>query len=197
MIDNRLLGAVAIAFAGAVFGFATGRFSAWLVPLCGVESASATAKPSVPLQPTTVAKEATRPSPPLESTSSITAVVLDSPKAPTSASAQKPAEASAEAKGAVAPAGATIEPQMIARALNPDEPPGDASRSDTRVINAGSADRLQAQEAASTGGDPRSLTAGPDAQEACRRKFRSFDPTDGTYKPFGQDVRVPCPYIAR
>ena len=100
MIDNRVLGAVAIAFAGAVFGFATGRFSAWLVPPSGLASVSSTAKPSVPVLPTTVAKQVDRPSKPLESTSSITGVVLDRPKAADSANLPKPADAPTEPKEA-------------------------------------------------------------------------------------------------
>ena len=88
MIDNRILGAVAIAFAGAVFGFATGRMSAWLVPPSGPASVSATAKPAVPVLPTAVARQADRPSKPLESTSSITGVVLDARRRPTAAICQ-------------------------------------------------------------------------------------------------------------
>jgi hypothetical protein len=34
------------------------------------------------------------------------------------------------------------------------------------------------------------------AMERCARKYRSFDPADGTYKPFGQDIRVKCRYLA-
>jgi BA14K-like protein len=194
MIDNRILGAVAIAFAGAVFGFATGRFSAWLVPPSGPASLSSTAKPSVPVAPTAVAKQADRPSKPLESTSSITGVVLDVQKAADRAHLPKPADLPAEPKQAAAPDVAKIEPQVTSRALSPGESPGDASRQDARVINAGSADRPEPQEQIA-GGDLRTLTASPDALELCRRKFRSFDPADGTYKPFGQDTRVPCPHL--
>jgi hypothetical protein len=195
MIDNRVLGAMAIAFAGAVFGFATGRLSAWLVPPSGLESVSATAKPSVPLQPTTVARQADRPSKPLESTSSITGVVLDSPKAPASTTVQKPVELPAEPKETAATDSAKLAPQVTSRALSPGEAP-DASRQDARVINRGSADWPEPQEQAAAD-DPRTLTPSPDAVDACRRKFRSFDPADGTYKPFGQDARVPCPYLSR
>jgi hypothetical protein len=194
MIDNRVLGAVAIAFAGAVFGFATGRLSAWLVPPSGPASMSSTAKPSVPVLPTTVAKPIDRPSKPLESTSSITGVILDSPKAPAGTSAQKPVEPAAEPKQAAAPDSAKIEPHVTSRALSPGEVPIDANRQDARVINQGSADRPEPQEQAAAA-DPRMLTASPDGLEMCRRKFRSFDPADGTYKPFGQDTRVPCPYL--
>lgn len=195
MIDNRILGAMAIAFAGAVFGFATGRFSAWLVPPSGLASVSSTAKPSVPVLPTAVAKQADRPSKPLESTSSITGIVLDRPKAPDSANLQKPAVSPTEPKEATAPDNAKLAPQVTSRALSPGEAPGDdASRQDARVINPGSADRPEPQEQAA-GGDARTLTASPDALELCRRKFRSFDPADGTYKPFGQDTRVPCPHL--
>jgi hypothetical protein len=196
MIDNRLLGAVAIAFAGAVFGFATGRMSAWLVPPSGSASVSATAKPSVPVLPTAVAKPSDRPAKPLDSTSSITGVVLDRPKAPAGAGLQKPAEPPAESRQVAAPEGAKVEPQVTSRALSPGEAPVDASRPDARVINQGSADKPEPQEPTAAG-DLRTLTTSPDALDLCRRKFRSFDPADGTYKPFGQDTRVPCPHLAR
>ena len=193
MIDNRVLGAIAIAFAGAVFGFATGRFSAWLVPPSGL-AVSSTAKPSLPVLPTTVAKQADRPSKPLASTSSITGVVLDRPKAPDSANLPKPAVSPIEPMEAAVPDDTKLAPQVTSRALSPGESPGDASRHDARVINPGSADRPEPQEQVA-GGDVRTLTASPDALELCRRKFRSFDPADGTYKPFGQDTRVPCPHL--
>jgi hypothetical protein len=196
MIDNRVLGAIAIAFAGTVFGFATGRFSAWLVPPSGPAAMSSTAKPSVPLLPTTVAKQADRPSKPLESTSSITSIVLDGRKAPDNANLQKPVDRPAEPTEATAPENAKLAPQVTSRALSPGESPGDSSRQDARVINPGSADRPELQEQAA-GGDMRMLTASPDALELCRRKFRSFDAADGTYRPFGQDTRAPCPYLAR
>jgi hypothetical protein len=196
MIDNRVLGAVAIAFAGAVFGFAIGRFSAWLVPPSGVASVSSTAKPSLPVLPTAAAKPADRPSKPLESTSSITGIVLDRPKAPDSASLRKPNDRPVEAKEAALPEDTKLAPQVTSRALSPGEAPGDAGRQDARVINAGSADRPEPPGQAA-GGDAHTLTASPDALELCRRKFRSFDPADGTYKPFGQDTRVPCPHLAR
>jgi hypothetical protein len=197
MIDNRILGAIAIAFAGAVFGFASGRFSAWLVPPSCLASVSSIAKPSVPVLPTAVAKQAKRPSKPLASTSSVTGMVLDRPKAPDSANLQKPADRPAEPKEATAPDSAKVAPQVTSRALSPGEAPGDdASRQDARVINPGSADRAESHEQVA-GGDLRTLTASPDALELCRRKYRSFDPADGTYKPFGQDTRVPCPYLTR
>jgi hypothetical protein len=196
MIDNRVLGAVAIAFAGAVFGFATGRLSAWLIPPSGPAAVSSTAKPSVPVLPATVAKPADRPSKPLESTSSITSVVVDRPKTAAGTDLQKPADVPAEPKQATAPEGAKIEPQVTSRALSPGESPIDASRHDAKVINAGSADKPEPQEQAAAA-DLRTITANPDGLEMCRRKFRSFDPADGTYKPFGQDTRVPCPYLAR
>lgn len=186
MIDNRVLGAVAIAFAGAVFGFATGRLSAWLVPPSGPAEVSSTAKPSVPVLPAAVAKQAEQPSKPLETTSSI---VLDRPKA-----ADSPSAPVTESSEATAPDDAKLEPQATSRALSPGDSPVEANRLDATVINQGSADRPQAQEQAA-GSDLRQLTASPDALEACRRKFRSFDPADGTYQPFGQDTRVPCPYL--
>jgi hypothetical protein len=196
MIDNRVLGAVAIAFSGTVFGFATGRFSAWLVPPSGPAAVSSTAKPSVPVLTATAAKQADRPSKPLESASSITGVVLDGRKAPDSANPQKPVDRPAESTEATAPESTQLAPHVTSRALSPGESPADASRPDARVINPGSADRPEPQEQAA-GGDLRTLTASPDALELCRRKFRSFDAVDGTYKPFGQDTRAPCPYLAR
>jgi BA14K-like protein len=195
MTDNRILGAIAIAFAGAVFGFASGRFSAWLVPPSGLASVSSIAKPSVPVLPTALAKQADRPSEPLASTSSVTGMVLDHPKAPDSPNLQRPADRPAEPKEATAPDSVKVAPQVTSRALSPGEVPvDDASRQDARVLNPGSADRPEPQEQVA-GGDLRTLTASPDALELCRRKFRSFDPTDGTYKPFGQDTRVPCPHL--
>jgi hypothetical protein len=196
MIDNRVLGAVAIAFAGVLFGFATGRFSAWLVPPSGPASVSSAAKPSVPLAPTTVAKEADRrPPKPLESTSSI--VIVDPPKAVDPGNVQKAAHTPAESKEAAVPDSPKPAPEVTSRALSPGESQGGPTRPDARVINAGSADRPEPQEqaTANTGRDLRTLTASPDALEACRRKFRSFDPTDGTYKPYGQDTRIPCPHL--
>jgi hypothetical protein len=193
MIDNRVLGAVAIAFAGVLFGFATGRFSAWLVPPSGPASVSAVAKPSVPLQPTTAAKQADRPSKPPESTSSI--VVLDRPKAAEPSNVQKAAHSPVEAKEAAASDTPKPAAEVTSRALSPGESRGGPSRPDARVINAGSADRPEPQEQAAGGTDLRTLTANPDALEACRRKFRSFDPTDGTSKPYGQDTRIPCPHL--
>jgi hypothetical protein len=197
MIDNRVLGAVAIAFAGAVFGFATGRLSAWLVPPSGgPATVSSTAKPSVPVLPATVAKPADRPSKPLERTSSITGVAPDRPKAPAATEAPKPAEPAAEPKQAAAADSARIEPQVTSRALSPGEAPADASRQDARVINAGSADKPQAPEQAASA-EVHPIATSPDGVEMCRAKFRSFNPADGTYKPFGQDARVPCPYLSR
>ena len=122
--------------------------------------------------------------------------MLDRPKAPDSTTLQKLADAPTEPKEPAAPESAKLAPQVTSRALSPGEAPGDASRQDARVINPGSADRPEPQDQAA-GGDLRTLTASPDALEVCRRKFRSFDPAHGTYKPFGQDTRVPCPYIAR
>ena len=196
MIDNRVLGAVAIAFAGTVFGFASGRFSAWLVPPSGPATVSSTAKPSVPVLPTTATKQADRPAKPVDSTSSITAIVQDGRKAPDSANPQKPVDRPAEQTEATAPESTKLAPHVTSRALSPGESPADASRPDARVINPGSADRPEPQEQAA-GGDLRMLAASPDALELCRRKFRSFDAVDGTYKPFGQDTRAPCPYLAR
>jgi hypothetical protein len=196
MIDNRVLGAVAIAFAGVLFGFATGRFSAWLVPPSGPASVSSAAKPSVPLHPTTVAKEADRrPPKPPESTSSI--VVLDPPKAADPGNVQKAVHSPAEAKEAATPDTSKLGPEVTSRALSPGEAQGRPARPDARVINPGSADRPEPPEQATAGAarDLRTLAASPDALEACRRKFRSFDPSDGTYKPYGQDTRIPCPHL--
>jgi hypothetical protein len=202
MIDNRVLGAVAIAFAGVLFGFATGRLSAWLVPPSGPASVSATAKPSVPLVPTTVPKQADRPSKPPDSTSSI--VVLDGPKATDPGNVQK-AASPAEPKPTAAPDTARLAPDVTSRALSPGESQGGPARPDARVINQGSADRPEQEDQPNRStrvsdgreGDLRMLTASPDAYEACRRKYRSFDPSDGTYKPYGQDTRIPCPHLAR
>jgi hypothetical protein len=151
----------------------------------------------VPLAPITVAKEVVRPSKPPETTSSI--AVLERRKAAEPGNVQKAAHSPAESKEAAASDTPKPAPEVTSRALSPGDSQGGPARPDARVINAGSADRPEPQEqaTASTSHDLRTLTASPDALEACRRKFRSFDPTDGTYKPYGQDTRIPCPHLAR
>ncbi len=199
MIDNRMLGALAIALAGVLFGFATGRFSAWLVPPSGPASVSSTAKPSVPLQPAAAQKHADSLSKHPLSTSSIADIALDRSKSADSAAAQKPAGSPAEPRQAGAPDDAKLAPDVTSRALSPGELPAGTGRPDARVINSGSADKPEPQEpgTGTAGGNLRMLTASPDALELCRRKFRSFDPTDGTYKPYGYDTRIPCPHLSR
>ena len=109
MIDNRMLGALAIALAGVLFGFATGRFSAWLVPPSGPASVSSTAKPSVPLQPAAAQKHADSLSKHPLSTSSIADIALDRSKSADSAAAQKPAGSPAEPRQAGAPDDAKLK----------------------------------------------------------------------------------------
>jgi hypothetical protein len=144
-----------------------------------------------------VAKQADRPARPPESTSSI--VVLDRPKVADPGNVQTTSRFPAEPKPTGAPDTAKLAPDVTSRALSPGESQGGPARPDARVINQGSADRPEPQEQATgrAGGDLRMLTASPDAFEACRRKYRSFDPSDGTYKPYGQDTRVPCPHLSR
>ena len=192
MIDNRIFGAMAIALAGILFGFTTGRLSVWLVPPAGMASVGSTAKPSVPLKSAAAAKQPA-------STSADSAAAADH--------ATKPAEPTqAEASAASKPTPGSV----TSRALSPGEPQGGTgwTDADTKVINPGSAQTPSRQdERLAASGPSARVSEGPgdelrtrasyEGMERCRQKYRSFDPSDGTYKPYGQDMRVPCPHLSR
>jgi BA14K-like protein len=201
MIDNRILGAMAIAMAGILFGFTTGRLSAWLVPPTGMASVGSTAKPSVPLKSAAAAKQPT-------------STPRDGAAAPDQAAKPTPADAagtSAEPTQVEASVAAKPTPgNVTSRALSPGEPQGGTgwADADTKLINPGSipsSDRQQ--ERVTTSAPSVRFSEGPrdelrtrasyEGMERCRQKYRSFDPSDGTYKPYGQDTRVPCPHLGR
>jgi hypothetical protein len=191
--DNRALGAVAIAFAGVLLGFATGRLSAWVVPPAGmlvVTSSGSTSKPAIPLEPANTAKSA-----PSGATGTA--------EARSNADAEERQSTSADAKPQVEAADKAAPSKAISRALSPAEPEaqvgtGSADR-DMTVINAGGPPKQERpappRVSEDSDSNSRALTTGSDGLERCRRKYRSFDPSDGTYKPYGQDTRVPCPYL--
>lgn len=157
-LQNRAPGAIGIACVAALFGFATGRLSAWLVPAGTPVAAQygSQSKPSIPLRPTGLPKQATT--------------------ATTDTGLQK---------AAVATAGVT------SRALSPAEET--KPEPELTVINpGGERQRWKGQPPATTV----SATGEADeGMERCRAKYRSFDPIDGTYKPYGQDTRVRCPHL--
>jgi hypothetical protein len=195
MIDHRILGAMPIALAGILFGFTTGRLSAWLVPPAGMASVGSTAKPSVPLKSAATAKlPATTP--PDDQTAKPT-------PSDTAATSAEPTRAEAPATSKPTPGSVT------SRALSPGEPQG-AGRTDAdaKLINPGSTQTSDRQEERLTAsglsarfsegpGDELRTRASYEGMERCRQKYRSFDPSDGTYKPYGQDTRVPCPHLSR
>jgi hypothetical protein len=200
MIDNRILGAMAIALAGILFGFTTGRLSAWLVPPAGMASVGSTAKPSVPLQSAATAKQPATTPPD-------GAAALDQASKPTPADA-----AATSAEPTRAEASATSKPtpgSITSRALSPGEPQGTGwTDADTKLINPGSTQTSDRPEERLTAsglsarfsegpGDELRTRASYEGMERCRQKYRSFDPSDGTYKPYGQDTRVPCPHLSR
>ncbi len=202
MIDKRIFGAMAIALAGILFGFTTGRLSAWLVPPAGMASVGSTAKPSVPLKSTAAA--AKQPA----STPAGGAAAADHAAKPTradgAATAAEPTQAQASAAGKPTPG------SVASRALSPGEPKVGTgwTDADTKLINPGSTQASDRQDERRTASGPsaRSSEAPSDelrtqgsyeGLERCRQKYRSFDPIDGTYKPYGQDTRVPCPHLSR
>jgi BA14K-like protein len=201
---NRVLGAVAIAFAGVLLGFAAGRLSAWVVPPAGMQvatSSGATSKPAIPLEPAHTPKST--PSRPENAPPGATGTAEASPKPPSSADAREGQSTSADAKPQVEATDKVAPSKAISRALSPAEPEarvgtGPADRDVTVIIPGGPPKQERpapTRVSEDSGSESRAIATSSDSLERCRRKYRSFDPVDGTYKPYGQDVRVPCPHL--
>ena len=208
----RTRAALAMVVASLTVGFLVGRGSVWLVPFDGRSSAG------VVRQSAAVGFE-TKPAPPPARPSDSKASEPSRPptgqaelKAPgraptgdqagpstTSPSADEAAKPSEDA-----PRNPTKGPASVDTARSPEAatPASEAksTRQGVTLINPGSADAgrgapdrgasRRESAAAAAPGNPT-----PAGSDECARRFSSFQPSDGTYQPYGGGPRARCPLL--
>jgi BA14K-like protein len=210
----RTRAALAMVVASLTVGFLVGRASVWLVPFDGRSSAG------VVRQTAAVGPE-TRPAPPPARPSDSKASEPSRPptgqaelKAPGLAptgdqvgpSTPSPSADEAAKPSEDAPRNPTKGPPPVDTARSPETaeraaiPESKKTRQGVTLINPGSADAgRDAQErgasrresaAAAAPGNPT-----PAGSEECARRFSSFQPSDGTYQPYGGGPRARCPLL--
>ena len=193
--DARTVGALAIAVAGLVVGFSTGRLSAWLVPIpTHTVSTGPNAKPPIPLD-----TAATIKAPGSEAPGSGDAAKMADPGKTTDPGTPQ-AETKTQANSQTQINDQAQAETVGSRALGAEEPAGEIAAGGEKVtlINPNARDdrttaskRLPVERLAAE----RPLDDDQSALARCAQKYRSFDAADGTYQPFGQNERVRCPHL--
>ena len=211
----RTRAALAMVVASLTVGFLVGRASEWLVPFDGRSSAD------IVKQSAAVGPE-TRPAPPPPRPSDSKA--SEPPRPPTGQAEPKApdraptGEQSGQARPSTTSSGAdeaprpsedaprnpTKGPASVDTARSPEAatPASEAksTRQGVTLINPGSADAgrgapdrgpsRRESAAAAAPGNPT-----PAGSDECARRFSSFQPSDGTYQPYGGGPRALCPLL--
>ena len=189
VVRLRTRAALAMVVASLTVGVLVGRASVWLVPFDGRSGAG------VVRQSAAVGPE-TKPPPARPPTGDQSGQAGPSTPSPSADKAPRPSED--------APRNPTKGPALVDAARSPEAatPASEAktTRQGVTLINPGSADVGRGGEdrgasrreraAAAASGNPT-----PAGSEECARRFSSFQPSDGTYQPYGGGRRERCPLL--
>ena len=189
VVRLRTRAALAMVVASLTVGFLGGRASVWLVPFDGRSSAG------VVSQSAAVGPE-TKPAPP--PTGDRSGQAGPSTTSPSADEAPRPSE-DAPRNPTMGPASVDTarSPQTAGRAATPE---AKKTRQGVTLINPGSAeagrdaqDRGASRRESAAAAAPGNPT--PAGSEECARRFSSFQPSDGTYQPYGGGRRERCPLL--
>lgn len=187
--STRVIAAIALIVAGWVFGFFSGRMSAWVFPVANPDLVAIKASLKPAHQPA-VTPEVTRPQaeekerPSLALSPAATQPEqssLKAPETPDQARANAPPIASEkpEAIAKPSPRGAVlVNPEWTAPSVAETVPHrADPPSAETESPRA---ERNRATEA---------------GMAECERRYSSFRASDGTYQPYDRNSRVLCPFL--
>ena len=207
----RTRAALSMVIASLAVGFLVGRASVWLVPFETRPSASFLRQSAAVGPEAKPAFQPVRPAEPSDAKASERTETIRPRLDQAGPAATPPATGEAGPKQSeAAPRDPTKGPTSAAvdtsRSPGTDErtgtPEPKAIRQGVTLLNPGSADagpdaqgRGSSRRESGAGAQPNSPASVSAGSEECARRFSSFQPSDGTYQPYGGGPRARCPLL--